>query len=111
MIQLKYIFIALFQYHLLFSHRMFFVVSLARNQSFESILLTRILFFPFIPSNNLNKQDKICSEVDKLLELTTASEERLANLPSDSLDDMLSSLQVSFILLHQIDSMFLKIAP
>lgn len=32
--------------------------------------------------------------MDKLVELTAATEESLANLPSDSLEDMLSSLQV-----------------
>lgn len=42
-------------------------------------------------------QDKINLEVDKLLELMADSEKHLSNLPSDSLEEMLSSLQVSII--------------
>lgn len=39
------------------------------------------------------KQDRI--SLEKLVDLTAATEESLANLPSDSLEQMLSSLQVS----------------
>lgn len=39
--------------------------------------------------------------MDKILELTESSEQRLANLPNDSLEDMLSSLQVILINLKQ----------
>lgn len=67
-------------------------VIFVKPECFRTIPLIQNLF---ILSKKLNKQEKISSEVDKLLELTTASEEKLANLPSDSLDDMLSSLQVS----------------
>lgn len=40
------------------------------------------------------QREKLFTEVDKLMELTAASEKSLASLPSESLEEMLSSLQV-----------------
>lgn len=57
--------------------------------------MNTFLLNQFNSLKNDQKQDKISLEVDKLLDLTAATEESLANLPSDSLEQMLSSLQVS----------------
>lgn len=78
----------------------FFMISKSQFNSFQFRL-----FFLYKKLNS-NKQDNLSSEVDKLVELTAATEESLANLPSDSLDDMLSSLQVctSSLQVHQAES-------
>lgn len=57
--------------------------------------MNTFLLKQFNSLKNDQKQDTISLEVDKLLDLTAATEESLANLPSDGLEQMLSSLQVS----------------
>lgn len=96
-------FIMLFRYQSLatFPHRMFSVVFRCFHLfivpcDIKNSIYSFQFFIVFLYENNLNlnKQDNLSSEVDKLVELTAATEESLANLPSDSLEDMLSSLQV-----------------
>lgn len=51
--------------------------------------------FSFYFRGNYETQNTLCNELEKILENTFAFEESLANLPNDSLENMLSSLQVS----------------